>query len=160
MEEPAATSDVPVMPTEAKPRSLPEWTKVAVVAGILVMLMALLIWSMNRNAAKEYQALFGRSVDGLSAALQQAVIDRRPERLTQTLQRVAKASGVTLISVTDTKGFVISSSSPDHVGKSYTVLAKPPLAAKVIATDDGLEGYRAIVLGSNNVIGGLIVVSN
>lgn len=146
-------------PSSENPQ-LGEWGKVAIVAGILIVLMALLIWSLNRNANERYRQFFGRAVDGLAAAMQQNVIERNSSRTSSTLQRVVEAAGLESAAITDPTGTVIAASEPGLVGTRIAELSKPPTKAVVKEGDDGaFKGFRAIVLGTNNVIGGLMVVS-
>ena len=141
-------------------KELPQNTKMFIFAGGVLLLLLLQAWFMDIRARGMEDREFGHSVDAVAAASVQIVLSRSTERARQFASQVTGAAGYSSITLTDTGGTGIASSSSPMEGKVFEELKKPPSVAKVTRQGGKRVGYRAIVLGSNNVIGGIWIESN
>lgn len=151
--EPAETQ--PNLP-EAKPSLSPK-VQMVYVAGMFLLLLAIVSWSMTVAGARRAENATKKGVDALSSALVPLLLQRDPAKLKRTLTAVAESGGYREVTVTDPKGYVLASTSALQTSKQVTVTTPPVMEASVRNLEDGPAIERAISLPGENVLGVLIV---
>lgn len=146
---------VPDVPQPRKPMS-PTVRWIIVGAGVLLLLaIVALSGSIRTNQVRKDTVLQG--FNALCFATKDEVLRKDRDRLRLLAIGIAEQGDYSAVSFTDETGTVLATTDERLLGKQLDYLKKPPLAAKFAQEQNQEVVYRAVTLGSNNVIGGLAV---
>lgn len=155
MEEPAAP---PAIEENSPKAGLSPKAMVAIAAVAVVLVFMIQIWLGNRRAANEKRLMFGQAVDALATACEPQLLDRNfPSKASAYATKIAQSGQFSLVEIADRTGKIIGSTNRTREGTSPAEMSNPPLQAKIEYVRGRLRATRAIVLGSNNVIGAIKV---
>lgn len=133
-------------------------SKIAIGVGIVVVLFAAQAWMSGRKAEGERRAMFSRAVDALAVSLDPLILDSKyRQKAPVTVMKVSQAGRFDLVEIADRDGMIIGSTNRQREGKPAPDMANPPIQPRIEVVDGKLRATRAILLGSNNVIGTLRV---
>ncbi len=148
MSEETTPPEVPATP-ERKP--LPQWARMAVVAGVVLLLFALLVWSQGCESDRAKGALFAQSADALAAALATPVLEtgsvrfeNRGQRLQSIVESVAREGKYEAVIVTDAAGSVLATSDSRFKDQRLAEIAKAKRPA-VTTTSEGSRQADAVI---------------
>lgn len=131
---------------------------IAIAALAVVLVFMIQIWLGNRRAANEKRLMFGHAVDALATACEPQLLDRNfPSKASAYATKIAQSGQFSLVEISDRTGRIIGSTNRTREGTSPAEMSNPPLQAKIENVSGRLRATRAIVLGSNNVIGAIKV---
>lgn len=140
-------------------REISPVTRAILLAVVALVLLALIAWSGQVRAERLRREALAQGVDALSAACAPVVIPaiNSPARLRPFISSVREAGGYSLVAIADSSGRVIAATDTRLVGQALPSLKGPPIPTKLAIVNGRLRAIRAIVLGTNNVVGGLLV---
>lgn len=127
--------------------------------GVVVLglvLLAIVVFALNMRAEGIRVAELRRSADAISVLLRDPVLARDNAKMARILQDTSVAAGYSRMTVTGAQGLVLASTDRTLQGKTIKGLTTAQSESRKV---DGKQHVtRAILLGSNNVIGGLEIV--
>ncbi|MBS1709163.1 MAG: hypothetical protein JSS65_10645 [Armatimonadetes bacterium] len=149
-------SEEQAAPVEKKP--MPSWLRQLILACVAVLIIMLVFWSATLRMEGVRRKELSRGVDAVSSLLTASILERKPDKMRQTLQTLAAAGGYEKVTVTDQTGAVLASTDRTVDGKTIAELSGAPTPAKLRLDQGRYVIVRAINLGEGNAIGGLEVV--
>jgi hypothetical protein len=155
----AAMSDGAIEGQVVARREISPITRAILLAVAALVLLALVVWSGQVRAERLRREALAQGVDALSAACAPVVIPAltSPARLRPFISSIREAGGYSLVAISDSSGKVIAATDTRLVGQTLPSLKGPPTPTKLAFVNGRLRAIRAIVLGTNNVVGGLLV---
>ncbi|HRI43569.1 MAG TPA: hypothetical protein PLL78_05525 [Fimbriimonadaceae bacterium] len=150
-----APNEAPVGPAE-KPKGLSTPAKIAIAGAVVLLAFLIQSWLGGLRTEAARREMLGRTADALAAASEPLLLDLdAPRRASAYATRIAQAGRFDQVTIADRDGRIIGSTNRTLEGRTETDLQNPPKEAKVVAEGNRLRATRAILLGSNNVIGGI-----
>lgn len=159
MEEERVEEQIPeVEPAKVERQPLSPPAKMAIAGAVVLILVLVQAWMGSRRVEGMRREMLAQSADGLSEACRYVILDSREQRRASELAaRIGQAAGYDRVVFADREGKVVGSTNSADLGRTVTDLRDAPLKARVRVVDGRLRATRAIVLGSNNVIGAIQV---
>ncbi|HRJ28080.1 MAG TPA: hypothetical protein PLO61_11310 [Fimbriimonadaceae bacterium] len=159
--ESPVSRDAKSEPTAKRPsKPMPGWMRWAIVGAVILITFLLQGWMGDRRTEAARRDAFLQGVRGLSAALVQPMLQRDSARLQRTLEQIASAGPYSVVVVTDARGLVVASTDRTLENKTLDSLRRPPIQSpKFERLSDRIRAETAIVIGGDNVLGGLRVES-
>jgi len=155
----AAMSDIMPEGSGVQRREISPTTRAVLTAVVALALIALIVWSGQARAERLRKEALAQGVDALAAACAPVVVPalKSPSRLGSFVASVREAGGYSLVLIADSTGKVIASTDTKFVGQTLPALSGPPIRARLATVNGRLQARRAIVLGTNNVVAGLLI---
>lgn len=143
-------------PPEEKPKGLSTPAKIAIVGAIVLLAFLIQSWLAGLRTEAARRDMLGRAVDALAAASEPLLLDlNAPRRASAFATRIAQAGKFDQVTIANRDGRIIGSTNRSLEGETADDLQNPPKEAKVTVVAGRLRATRAILLGSNNVIGAI-----
>ncbi|MBX3110758.1 MAG: hypothetical protein KF857_02015 [Fimbriimonadaceae bacterium] len=149
-------SDDQTPPPVKKPMAT--WLRQIVLTGICLLIILLVFWSSMLRMESVRRKELSRGVDALSPLLASSLLERKPDKLRQTLQALAASGRYERVTVTDAQGAVIASTDRTVEGTARPDLVKAPTPAMTDLKQGRYIITRAVNLGESNMIGAVEVV--
>jgi len=149
-------SDEQTAPADKKP--MPKWLRQMVLALICLLIIVLVFWSAMLRMEGVKRKELSRGVDAVASLLTQSLLERKPDKLRQTIESVATAGHYDRITVTDAQGAVIASTDRTVEGTARPEMVKASTPAQTDLKQGRYVVTRAVNLGEGNMIGAVEVV--
>jgi hypothetical protein len=145
-------------PAPREPRQLSTNAKIAIGSAIVLFLFLIQFFASNFRSEAVKMEMFARGVNAHAALLTQPFVERDARKLRDLALAAAGAGDYASVTLADPKGRVLASTDRTMEGQVLAKMVDPPADKPRLDRERGrLVAIRAIVLGTNNVIGGLRV---
>jgi len=134
--------------------------RIAIAAGIVILLLVVVAWAGSMNAKGQRREAFGQGVTALSAALTESVLlsDRDQEKTSKLLERIATDAGYTSISLSNGRGKIFASTDRTKLNQDFPDFDRVSSETNIRNDGGSWVASRGVYLGSNNRIGGIEVI--
>ncbi len=143
----------------SSPKPLSPLARSLALAGVALVLLALIVFATNYRFRQIRIAELERSVDALSEALEPTLLVSNNDKIERVIRDVATAGNYIAISYSDNSGHIVASTDSMKRGIKSEELRQAPTKAKAINVRGRIVVRRAVILAGDTRFGNLEVVA-